>query len=48
MSDDNQSWKTRRLDAINEENEHPFVTYGEDMLSRSVSFAWRYCREVIE
>ena len=48
MSDDNQSWKTRRLDAINEENEHPFVTYGEDMLTRTVSFAWRYAREVIK
>ena len=48
FSDDFKTWKLKKLDAINEENEHPFVTYGEDMLSRSVSFAWRYCREVIE
>ncbi len=47
MSDDNQSWKTRRLDAINEENEHPFVTYGEgDNLLMRTKFAWRYAREV--
>ncbi len=48
FSDDFKTWKIKKLDAINEENEHPFVTYGEDMLSRSVSFAWRYCREVAE
>ena len=46
FSDDFKTWKLKKLGAINEENEHPFVTYGEDMLSRSVSFAWRYCREV--
>ena len=48
FSDDFKTWKLKKLGAINEENEHPFVTYGEDMLSRSVSFAWRYCREVIK
>ena len=46
FSDDFKTWKLKKLGAINEENEHPFVTYGEDMLSRSVSFAWRYAREV--
>lgn len=48
MSDDFKTWKIKKLDAINEESEHPFITYGEDMLTRSVSFAWRYCREVIK
>ena len=48
FSDDFKTWKLKKLGAINEENEHPFVTYGEDMLTRSVSFAWRYCREVIK
>ena len=48
FSDDFKTWKLKKLEAINEENEHPFVTYGEDMLTRSVSFAWKYAMEVIE
>ena len=48
FSDDFKTWKIKKLEAINEENEHPFVTYGEDMLTRSVSFAWKYAMEVIE
>ena len=48
FSDDFKTWKIKKLEAINEENEHPFVTYGEDILTRSFSFAWKYAMEVIE
>jgi len=49
FSDDFKSWRPRKLETIDEESEHPFITYGEQGgLFVATKLAWRYCREVIK